>query len=312
MRGLMFLPLATSLLVGCYEDGVFDDDDSTVDAGDDDSSPDDDDGTPDDDDATLPDGDGDGSLAGADCDDADSANFPGNPEVCDGQDNNCDEAIDEGLLVTRFQDFDNDGWGTGSVTSTGCPGAPGWASQAGDCNDTLSTIHPAAPEVCNALDDDCDGTADGSAVCPCPVEHWPDDQHPYMFCATQTSWFDAAADCGASDYRLVTFDSEAELLWTTATAISYASGQNWWIGFTDQASEGNWLWEDGSPGTYINWCGLEPNNSHGGECVAESAEHCAMLNWGEGGCWNDYPCPCSTIYRICEGVSELRPSARGR
>ena len=262
MRWLL-LPLI-ALLCGCYRGGVFDDDDSTIPVDDDDSTADDDDATAgdddsagddddstagddddstagDDDDSTPSDFDGDGSPAGVDCDDADPNNYPGNTEVCDGQDN------------------------------------------------------------------DCDGFADDTAVCPCPVEHWPDDLHPYMFCATETTWFDAQTDCGDSDYRLVTFDSEPELIWTTDTAISYASGQNWWIGFTDQAAEGTWLWEDGSPGTYIDWCGGEPNNSHGGECVGESAENCGMLNWGAGGCWNDYPCSCATIYRICEGVSELRP-----
>src|SRR5690606_25579754 len=42
--------------------------------------------------------DGDGvSFADGDCDDADPDNFPGNTEVCDGQDNNCNNMVDEGL-----------------------------------------------------------------------------------------------------------------------------------------------------------------------------------------------------------------------
>jgi hypothetical protein len=43
------------------------------------------------------DADGDLSDACSDCDDYDSANYPGNTEVCDEQDNNCDSTIDEGF-----------------------------------------------------------------------------------------------------------------------------------------------------------------------------------------------------------------------
>ena len=34
-----------------------------------------------------------------------------------------------------------------------------------------------------------------------------------------------------------------------------------WIGFTDAAEEGNWIWTDGSPTTYTNWDLGQPDNS---------------------------------------------------
>ncbi len=53
--------------------------------------------------APDPDDDGDGVTVGqGDCDDTDPNNFPGNPEICDGQDNNCDGEIDEGLSGLTF------------------------------------------------------------------------------------------------------------------------------------------------------------------------------------------------------------------
>ena len=39
--------------------------------------------------------DGDGAPAACDCDDGDGANYPGNLEMCDGQDNNCDGIVDD-------------------------------------------------------------------------------------------------------------------------------------------------------------------------------------------------------------------------
>ena len=176
-----------------------------------------------------------------------------------------------------------------------------------DCNDEDPTIHPEAIEVCNIIDDDCDDQVDEGDVCPCPVAYYPDQSHPYMWCEQALSWTEASAYCGPYGYALVTVDSAEELAWITDTARDRESANYWWLGFTDQDEEDNWTWIDGSANTYINWCSNEPNNGHGHECYPESAEDCAMLNWGEGGCWNDYPCGCDWPFFICEGRSENRP-----
>ncbi len=82
------------------------------------------------------DNDGDGlAECGGDCADDATSNFPGNTEVCDSNDNDCDSSIDEG--------FDDDG--------------DGFTSCAGDCDDADATRFPGAAEACNALDDDCNG-----------------------------------------------------------------------------------------------------------------------------------------------------------
>jgi hypothetical protein len=81
-----------------------------------------------------------------DCDDGDSDNYPGNVEVCDGFDNDCDEAVDEGLT------FDGDGDGYTSEDS--CEGSKD------DCDDGNASVNPGAIEICNSIDDDCSGVAD--------------------------------------------------------------------------------------------------------------------------------------------------------
>jgi hypothetical protein len=105
-----------------------------------------------------------GSTCALDCDDSRRGTNPSVPEVCDGLDNDCDGAVDEGLLVELFRDADHDGVGISAARALACPGTPGFASVAGDCDDTRASVRPTAPEICDALDNDCDGTTDEHTV----------------------------------------------------------------------------------------------------------------------------------------------------
>lgn len=107
------------------------------------------------------DGDGESSseCGGNDCDDADSSRFPANPEACDGA--NIDEDCDP--TTFGYRDADSDGF----VDASCCNGE----NCGDDCDDGRSDASPGASEVCNARDDDCDGSIDeepaGSPVlCP--------------------------------------------------------------------------------------------------------------------------------------------------
>ena len=109
-------------------------------------------------------------LKGGDCDDTNKTVNAGTPETCNGQDDDCDGTIDEDTqdCETYFYDGDLDGYGLTDDHQCLCaPGQGYTATIGGDCNDSLSFVHPGVQEVCNGDDDDCDGVVDNDGSTGC-------------------------------------------------------------------------------------------------------------------------------------------------
>ncbi len=147
-------------------------------------------------DGTIPadevDADADGDLVcDADCDDADATRFPSSPELCDGIDNDCDGDVagdeadldEDGVAGCQdcssgtcvmdcddtdpsvvspnwYADLDGDGFGDDTTATTECPPPAGYIRLAGDCDDDDASANEGAVEICDAVDNDCNGVAD--------------------------------------------------------------------------------------------------------------------------------------------------------
>jgi hypothetical protein len=110
-------------------------------------------------DACEGDTDGDGVANGQDCAPNNPAVYPGAEEVCDGADNDCDLAEDEGFVDSDFDgikdcvDADDDNDGDPDET---------------DCSSLNKAIYTGAAEVCDGVDNNCDELVDedlGSLSC---------------------------------------------------------------------------------------------------------------------------------------------------
>jgi MYXO-CTERM domain-containing protein len=162
-------------------------------------------GGPDADTDVFVDEDGDGWTAASDCDDDDPTIHPDAEERCDGVDNDCDGTIDVGATdgSTFYADGDDDGYGVESQTIQACEAPEGYAELPGDCDDSLATVHPDAPEICDAIDNDCDQEVDESAE-----GWWPDadgdgygdeNAEPVQACTPGDGLTDNGLDCDDTD-----------------------------------------------------------------------------------------------------------------
>jgi hypothetical protein len=144
-----------------------------------------------------------------DCDDADASANPGTDELCDGRDTDCDGDVDEDSAAdapTWYYDADADGYGLDSATLVQCYAPSGYAALGGECDDSDSAVNPAAVEVCDGIDNDCEGSVDGSDAVDASTYYADDDRDSYgdptdtrTACTQPTGYVVDATDCDDGD-----------------------------------------------------------------------------------------------------------------
>ena len=127
-----------------------------------------------------------------DCDDSAAAVNPAATEACNSVDDDCDGLIDDAdasldaaTASSWYADSDSDGFGDATQVTTACVQPSGTVSDATDCNDAAASINPGETEICNSVDDDCDGLTD--------------DDDTSLDTSTQSTWYDDSDGDGFGD-----------------------------------------------------------------------------------------------------------------
>ncbi len=194
-----------------------------------------------------------------------------------------------------FLDEDGDGYGVDGETVLDCEQPDGYVDQGGDCDDSDPARSPGLEELCDGQDNDCDPQVDeyspSNTECEgCTLGEF-EGSH-YWLCASSLSWDNSRAACmdlgGGVDLAIISSQGEQDYIAGLVTGV----GDHVWLGASDAAQEGAWLWIDGSDlmGGFESWQGQNPDNMMNSDCLA------ARSNEGN---WDDRKCS-NTNFRLCE------------
>ena len=267
------------------------------------------------------------TLLEGDCDIANPDIHPGQDEVCDGVDTNCDgelwsDELDqdgdgyvsctiEGEWIGDiapvggddcddaepdyhfeqmfYSDTDGDGYGieNGFETLRCTPNFHYTALVSGDCDPYDDTIHPNAPETNDGVDNNCDGL-EAAGYPLCTGEFF--QGRYFLMCGYPNNQTNAASLCQQYGY-----DGLASILSQSENDVVQSLGRfitnGVWLSASDLRSEDTFLWSTGASMQFSNWFGNHPNvNSSQASCVTMDSN----------GQWREVSCTEPFVGIACE------------
>jgi Ca2+-binding RTX toxin-like protein len=171
-----------------------------------------------------------------------------------------------------------------------------WTIDWGD--GTTDTVAGSTTSASHVYDDGPAGhtiTATAVQTVPLTLFQWDPNAggngHYYGLTNTAETWLAAEAEAVGLGGHLASITNAAEQAFIVNTFLSGANSRNiLWLGLTDQAVEGTFVWSSGEPVTYTNWQAGEPNNFKGIEnYVAINWHYGHFIGGGVLGAWNDTP-----------------------
>ncbi|KAL4239381.1 positive regulation of myeloid dendritic cell activation [Mactra antiquata] len=111
----------------------------------------------------------------------------------------------------------------------------------------------------------------------------PDDVH----------YTEAVHYCSQRNSHLVYVETARENSFLKGRLDTYGTGHSYWLGMTDEMSEGIWQWNSGNSVYYFNWAPTEPQNHNN--------EDCAVFHKSLNFQWADVPCA-SGRRPLCENA----------
>ncbi|SEU37223.1 Alpha-tubulin suppressor [Myxococcus fulvus] len=149
-----------------------------------------------------------------DCNDGSYSIRPGRSESCDGVDNNCNGSVDEGVTTTYYQDADDDSYGNAAAPTQACSRPTGYVTNSRDCNDGNASVRPGASEVCDSVDNNCNGSVDEGVTAPTWYRDADGDGYgsassPTQACSQPSGYVTNASDCNDGNASVRPGASEA-------------------------------------------------------------------------------------------------------
>uniref|UniRef100_A0A667ZLF7 C-type lectin domain-containing protein n=1 Tax=Myripristis murdjan TaxID=586833 RepID=A0A667ZLF7_9TELE len=119
----------------------------------------------------------------------------------------------------------------------------------------------------------------------------------YFMSSESKSWDESRKDCQGRGADLVIINSREENV-RGLEISSHIKAEQIWIGLSDQETEGEWKWMDGSSLSYRSWAKGQPDDAPGGE-------DCGEVRPERDG-WNDLFCTHSQQW-VCEKKTPVHP-----